>query len=115
MTIRAAMTPLDALEQALEAERAALIGHDVESLVAATEKKLAALRTIEREAPPIDAFERLAALSELNKANGALLAKRRREVTWALRHLGRLDHQPSGYDNRGAVGANLSTRSFGAV
>jgi hypothetical protein len=115
VTERAAPNSLDVLQAALEAERAALLGHDVQALVGATERKLTALRALETAAPPLDAFERIAALAELNKANGALLAKRRREVTWALRHLGRIEQTPGGYDARGAVGANLSGRAYGAV
>ena len=39
-------------------------------------------------------------LAEANRANGALLARRRREVNWSLRHLGRGEAAPA-YDAQG--------------
>jgi flagellar biosynthesis/type III secretory pathway chaperone len=79
---------MNALEQALNAERAALQTQDVEGLMRATEAKLVAVRQLERN-PPTTAAHELARLQELNRANGALLARRRRLVQWSLRALGR--------------------------
>lgn len=90
---------LDDLATALAAERGALLDHDVERLMHSTRAKLAALRALESD-PPEDYSERLAELAEANRANGALLARRRREVNWALRHLGRCESAPA-YDMRG--------------
>lgn len=105
---------LDDLASALEAERQALVGHDVDGLVRANEAKLAALRALENAPLGEVARERLAALSELNRANGALLARRRREVGWALRQLGRSESQPA-YDARGRAGSTPRHRHFGAI
>lgn len=80
--------PLDALEQALQAERQALLEHDVDALLQSTQAKLAALREAERVAGPQD-HARISELHALNRANAVLLARRRREVAWTLRHLGR--------------------------
>ncbi|WP_028917096.1 hypothetical protein [Pseudoxanthomonas sp. J35] len=90
---------LDRLAAALAEERRALLDHDVELLVRATQEKLAALRALEAALPDGHA-QRLAELAEANRSNGALLARRRREVNWALRHLGRLESAPE-YDARG--------------
>jgi hypothetical protein len=103
--------PLDVLEHALEAEREALLGHDVEALVRSTEAKLAALRAVEGAAPPLDAHQRVQALAELNRQNGLLLARRRRAVGFALRQLGRSDG-PSGYDARGKAASAYTSRAL---
>ncbi|MFZ5755475.1 MAG: flagellar protein FlgN [Pseudomonadota bacterium] len=92
---------LDTLEAALQAERHALIAHDIQGLMAANSDKLAALQALESDPPPAALQARVLALSELNRANGALLARRRREVNWALRYLGRLEAADAGYDARG--------------
>lgn len=94
-----AHTSLERLAVALADEREALIGHDVDALMRSTRDKLAALRELEAD-PREDDAGRLAELAELNRANGALLARRRREVNWALRHLGRSESAPA-YDARG--------------
>lgn len=91
--------PLERLSDALDGEQRALIEHDVAALVAATGKKLEALRELERQ-PPLHNADRLKELAERNHANGVLLARRRREVNWALRQLGRSEAAPS-YDAKG--------------
>lgn len=91
--------PLERLSDALEGERQALIGHDVQALVRATGAKLEALRALEA-AIPVQHAERMQELAERNRANGVLLARRRREVNWALRQLGRSE-DASAYDASG--------------
>ena len=95
----AAQASLERLATALADEREALIGHDVEALMRSTQEKLAALRELEAT-PSGEIAGPLAELAELNRANGALLARRRREVNWALRHLGRVESTPA-YDAHG--------------
>lgn len=101
--------PLDALEVALNEERRALLDHDVEALLRSTQAKLEALRAAEHAGATANDAPRVLALSELNHANGALLARRRREVNWALRHLGRLDADTT-YDATGQSGAKPHSR-----
>lgn len=96
---------LERLALALSDEREALIGHDVEALMRSTRDKIVALRELEA-VPSGELSGPLAELAELNRANGALLARRRREVNWALRHLGRVESAPA-YD---ASGRSESTR-----
>ncbi len=103
---------LEALEQALKAEREALLAHDVDALLASTDAKLAALRRAESLAPDAGAAERLGELRAFNQANGVLLARRRREVNWALRHLGRIE-STSVYDAAGQPGARPQARCLG--
>lgn len=91
--------PLQRLSEALDREQRALAEHDVAALVAATSTKLDALRELERN-PPLEQAGRLKELAERNQANGVLLARRRREVNWALRQLGRSEDAPA-YDARG--------------
>lgn len=84
--------PLADLADALESERRALLDNDVVALLASTEAKVRALRRAEAAPPPgLAAAERLAELRLKNQSNGVLLARRRREVDWALRHLGRTE------------------------
>jgi len=106
--------PLEALEQALNAERRALLAHDVDALLSSTADKLAALRRAETLPPEAAAAaaERLAALRVLNQANSVLLARRRREVSWALRHLGRVE-STGVYDATGQPGARPQARCLG--
>lgn len=94
-----ASEPLQRLSDALAGERRALLGHDVEGLMQAVQAKLEALRELEA-AVPEGQQQRLRELAEANRANGALLARRRREVNWALRHLGRSESAPA-YDAHG--------------
>lgn len=91
--------PLQRLSDALDVERQALVGHDVQSLIRATSAKLEALRALEQMLP-VGQNERLQELAERNRANGVLLARRRREVNWALRQLGRSE-SASAYDAKG--------------
>lgn len=102
---------LDTLAGALAAEREALLGNDAEALVAAAGSKLAALARLEAE--PLDPAisERIAELAAFNRANGALLARRQREVRWALRHLGRVE-AVSSYDPRGRIDPSPHARVF---
>ena len=90
---------LDRLASALADEREALIAHDVDALMRSTRDKIVALRELEAF-PDGELSGPLAELAEFNRANGALLARRRREVNWALRHLGRLESAPA-YDASG--------------
>lgn len=91
--------PLQQLSDALDGERQALVDHDVPALIAATGRKLEALRILEAQ-PPVEHAAKLQELAERNRANGALLARRRREVNWALRQLGRSE-TASAYDAKG--------------
>ncbi len=108
----AAAHPLDALESALEAERRALLEHDVDALLASTAAKLAALRGAEVAPPDVSSAARLSRLRDFNQANGVLLARRRREVNWALRHIGRVE-STGVYDSRGQPGARPQARCLG--
>ncbi|MBB5016469.1 flagellar protein FlgN [Rehaibacterium terrae] len=105
---------LDDLAEALEAERRALLDHDVDGLVRANAAKLDALRALEAAPPPVADHDRVVALSELNRANGVLLARRRRAVHWALRQLGRAEAQPE-YDPHGRLARTPQARSLGSV
>ena len=100
------------LEQALQGERQALLDHDVEALLRSTRDKLAALRAVEALPAGSVAPERVRALSELNQANHVLLARRRREVGWALRHLGRVE-SAGVYDASGQSGVRPQARCLG--
>ncbi|GAE55355.1 hypothetical protein XPR_1990 [Xanthomonas arboricola pv. pruni MAFF 301420] len=81
---------LQRLSDALAGERQALLENDIDGLMRHTQDKLSALRALEA-AMPQGEEGRLRELAEANRANGALLARRRREVNWALRHLGRTE------------------------
>lgn len=107
-----ANSALDGLAEALSLERRALVENDAELLVRANEAKLVALRAVEASPPPPEARERIAELAELNRANGALLARRHREVRWALRHLGRVEAAPA-YGAKGQVGIQPQRRALG--
>ena len=103
---------LDALERALEDERRALLDNDAEALMQSTQAKLVALRRAETLPPGHADALRVTALAELNRANGILLARRRREVTWALRHLGRVESSGV-YDAGGQAGVRPQSRCLG--
>ncbi|WP_144899416.1 flagellar protein FlgN [Luteimonas cucumeris] len=118
----AVMAPLlDRLAEALDEERHAILEHDVEALIRSTQKKLESLRALEAGVPGFqpdaalvaigsaDVESRLQQLSQLNHANGALLARRRREVNWALRHLGRSESAVA-YDAHGQTDNVKATR-----
>lgn len=111
-TALAADHPLEALERALDAERRALLEHDVDALLASTAAKLEALRRAESARPGVEAAARLEALRQQNQANGVLLSRRRREVGWALRHIGRVE-SAGVYDARGQQGARPQARCLG--
>jgi hypothetical protein len=109
---RAMHEPLQRLSDALAGERRALLDNDAESLMRALQDKLEALRAIESDLPNAERDrERLRELAEANRANGALLARRRREVNWALRHLGRSESAPA-YDVRGQANAVRASREL---
>ncbi|WP_240318580.1 flagellar protein FlgN [Lysobacter sp. TY2-98] len=103
---------LDALECALQDERQALLDNDADALLRSTQAKIAALRRAESLQPGHADAMRVSALSELNRANGILLARRRREVTWALRHLGRVESSGV-YDAGGQAGVRPQSRCLG--
>lgn len=100
--------PLQRLAQALDVERQALVEHDVHALIRATGAKLEALRALEGS-PPVGQGEQLQELAERNRANGVLLSRRRREVNWALRQLGRTE-DASSYDAKGQSHAIIAGR-----
>ncbi|MGO4551426.1 flagellar protein FlgN [Lysobacter sp. 2RAF19] len=103
---------LDALEQALAAERRALLDNDAEALLISTAEKVAALRRAEALQPDAGIAGRVAALRDANHANGVLLSRRRREVAWALRHLGRIESTPV-YTATGQASARPQARPLG--
>ena len=103
---------LDALERALQDERRALVENDAEALLQSTQAKIVALRRAETLQPGHADAMRVTALSELNRANGILLARRRREVSWALRHLGRVESSGV-YDAGGHAGTRPQSRCLG--
>jgi flagellar biosynthesis/type III secretory pathway chaperone len=107
-----ALDALDALEQALAAERRALLENDAEALLISTAEKVAALRRAEALQPDAGIAGRVAALREANHANGVLLSRRRREVAWALRHLGRVESTPV-YTAAGQASARPQARPLG--
>lgn len=107
-----AAAALDTLEQALQGERRALLEHDVDALLHSTQAKLSALRLVESQPLRGNDPARVTALSELNRANSILLARRRREVNWALRHLGRVE-TTGVYDAGGQSSARPQVRCLG--
>lgn len=111
-TTAPAADALDALEQALQDERRALLENDAEALLRSTQAKLVALRQAEHIAPGHADATRVSALADLNRANSILLSRRRREVSWALRHLGRMD-SAGVYDAGGQAGARPQSRYLG--
>lgn len=103
---------LQQLSDALAGERQALLDHNVEALMQATSAKLGTLRALESNMSGDEAAGTwLRELAEVNRANGALLARRRREVNWALRHLGRSESAPS-YDASGQSTTLHASRSL---
>ena len=101
---------LQRLSDALAGERQALLENDIDGLMRHTQDKLSALQALEA-AMPAGEEERLRELAEANRASGALLARRRREVNWALRHLGRTESAPS-YDAKGQSSVLRGGRSL---
>jgi hypothetical protein len=112
MTAPSPQVALDALEQALQDERRALLENDAEALLRSTQAKVVALRQAESAAPGLADAPRVTALSELNRANGILLSRRRREVSWALRHLGRVE-SAGVYDAGGRASMRPQSRVLG--
>jgi hypothetical protein len=107
-----ACDPLDALEVALQCERRALVEHDIEALLRSTASKLPAIRQLQSLPPSAVAPARVSELNRLNQGNHALLARRRREVAWTLRHLGRIE-SAGVYDASGQQGARTQARCLG--
>lgn len=107
---------LDRLAAALDEERRAILEHDVEALIRSTQEKIESLRSLENAVPAASAEieSRLSALAQANHANGALLARRRREVNWALRHLGRSE-SAGAYDAHGQTNTVKATRPLAVV
>jgi len=103
---------LEQLQQALADERQALIAHDAQALIIATECKLDALQKLEAH-PPIEQARYLRELADRNHANGLLLARRRREIDWALRYLGRSDS--NAYNANGQAQWNGITKPLAVV
>lgn len=112
MPMPTSASALDALEQALQDERRALLENDAEALMRSTQAKILALRRAETAPPAQHEAPRVSALSELNRANGILLSRRRREVSWALRHLGRVE-SAGVYDAGGQAGTRPQSRCLG--
>lgn len=103
---------IDALASALDAERDALGRNDAERLLEANQAKISALNVLEASPPPIESHSLLRELMERNRANGVLLARRQREVRWALRHLGRSEVSGS-YARDGRFSSAAPGRALG--
>jgi flagellar biosynthesis/type III secretory pathway chaperone len=103
---------IEALANALEDESRALVHNDAEALLQANRAKISALQVLEGHPPPLESLGRLRELMARNRSNGALLARRQREVRWALRHLGRAE-TASGYARDGRLAAASSGRALG--
>lgn len=113
---------LTALENALNDEHAALRTRDAEALTRHTAVKLQALGRVEaltRNAAGATGMtpsmrQRLQALFELNRRNGALIAANQRSVEHALTRLGRIAPQVA-YDAHGARDRDAITRALGSA
>lgn len=103
---------IDALAKALDDESVALARNDAERLLEANRAKLAALTELQGSPAPLESHDRLRELMERNRANGLLLARRQREVRWALRHLGRTEVSGS-YARDGRLSSASSGRALG--
>lgn len=103
---------IDRLGRALDAEHQALLRNDNEALLRANEAKLQALDGLQRQPPAASNREQLQALMERNRRNGVLLARRQRQVRWALRHLGRIEAQAD-YRADGRYATQVRGRSLG--
>lgn len=108
-----AVVALDALAVALRDERRALVENDASALVSANAAKLSALKTAQSLSGMADMKPRVTELAELNRANGALLARRQREVRWALRRLGRVE-SGQGYGSNGKIQVRATSRVLGS-
>jgi len=107
-----AAAALTQLADALAEERSALLEHDIPRLLASSQRKCDALQALESN-PPAEDDARLPELIEANRLNGALLARRRRELDILLRHFGHAEH-PVAYDAHGHS-RNLPPRRVLAV
>ena len=109
---------LDALAAALETERRALIERDSEALRQASVVKDDCMRLLAScdvgQSPPRQWVDRLQALADLNRANGELIVRRRRDVEWTLTHLGR-GTTATGYDPSGAMNSSPTARALARV
>ncbi len=105
--------PLDALEVALEQEREALLKRDLPGVLAIAEVKLQALKDVETVAIHDSDAGRIARLSEMNRENSMILARRRREVGFLMRTLGIMD-SGSTYQADGSYQVPTHMRYFGA-
>lgn len=114
MSEHACDSRIDALDAALQAERAALLANDIDALLRANQEKLAVLAALEADPPAASLHPRVEALARLNRANGALLARRRRAIDWALQHLGRSEAAPA-YDASGRVAGGVSSRKLASA
>jgi len=92
-------TTLTQLADALAEERHALLEHDAQRLLNASQVKHSALQALDAS-PPAGEDERLLELAEANRMNGVLVARRRRELELTLRHLGQQE-ETAGYDAQG--------------
>lgn len=106
---------LDAFAAALEAERRALLARDADGLRQACAAKNDCLRGLAQTDTsnflPGPHAERLQALADLNRANGELIARRRRDVEWTLSRMGRSDTAVA-YDPQGVLGSTTSARNL---
>jgi hypothetical protein len=106
---------LDDLAAALAAERSALLQRDAEALRAACAAKNECLRRLvqvdDAHFVPGPHAEQLAALADLNRANGELIARRRRDAEWALSRLGRSVSAPA-YQASGTLDATTGSRDL---
>lgn len=106
---------LDAFAAALDAERQALLARDADALRTACAAKTDCLRRLAQvdasHFAPGPHAERLRALADLNRANGELIARRRRDVEWTLSRLGRATPAPA-YDPSGRVGTASGGRDL---
>lgn len=105
--------PLDTLEDALGKEREALLARDIPGLLETTHAKLQALKACEGCSIEEADATRVARLSEMNRENGVILARRRREVGFLMRTMGMLD-EGSTYQANGATPVRPHLRYFGA-
>lgn len=106
---------LDEFAAALDAERRALLDRDTDGLRQACAAKSDCLRRLSAvDAAQIAGSalaERLRVLADLNRANGELIARRRRDVDWMLSRLGR-STDAAAYDPRGMLGGIATGRDL---
>lgn len=108
---------LAALAKALQDEREALLRQDVMALTDAGSAKLIALHRLNSVLPGAERrphVEDLRKLAELNQANGALIARRCREVEWALQQLSAMEAS-STYDASGSMSKPIDRAYHGRL